>query len=269
VKPAPFEFVAPTSLDETISILRIARQGGRRALLLAGGQSLLPQLKERDERAEIIVWTGKIKELSHFERAHDGWHIGASATAARLEEIGRGTPLASIGTSVGPPAVRSCATIGGGIVSASSTSDWLVRLAACSARCLLVGPQGRAMHRAIGEITVLPTDGIITEIVIPPQIDDAELYVDRVGSSRNAVPDINIALLFRRKLRRGKVAFGTSGGSFATFDLDGAQLDHIARQSASPTIVAALRLPSGDDAGLVAALLGDLVRATRDREVLP
>jgi aerobic carbon-monoxide dehydrogenase medium subunit len=269
VKPAPFEFVAPTSLDAAISILRIARQAGGRARLLAGGQSLMPQLKQRDERAEIIVWTRKIEELSHLERAHDGWHIGASTTAARLEEAGRGTPLAGIGTSVGPPAVRSCATIGGGIVSALTTSDWLVRLAACSARCLLVGPEGRAVRRAVGEAGVFPTDGIITEIIVPPQIDDAELYVDRVGSSRNAVPDANIALMFRRKLRCAKVAFGTRGGSFATFDLDGGQLDQIAGQSASPTDIAAIRLLSSDDAGLVAPLLGDLVRATRDREALP
>ena len=50
--PAAFDYRAPTSLDEALSILA---QHGDAAKVLAGGQSLIPLLKLRFSRPEMLV----------------------------------------------------------------------------------------------------------------------------------------------------------------------------------------------------------------------
>ena len=50
--PAAFDYRAPTSLDETLSVLK---QHGEAAKVMAGGQSLIPLLKLRFSRPELVV----------------------------------------------------------------------------------------------------------------------------------------------------------------------------------------------------------------------
>src|SRR4051794_19735339 len=62
VKPAPFEYVAPDTLDEALFLL------DEESRPLAGGQSLVPLLNFRLARPERLVDLNRIEELSYLRR---------------------------------------------------------------------------------------------------------------------------------------------------------------------------------------------------------
>jgi len=63
VKPAAFEYVAPTSLDEAVAALA---EHGEDAKVLAGGQSLIPLLSLRLARPTTLVDLNDVDELRHL-----------------------------------------------------------------------------------------------------------------------------------------------------------------------------------------------------------
>src|ERR1700688_4332253 len=73
MKPAPFDYVAPTTIDEACSVLAAAGGG---ATVLAGGQTLVPLLNLRMSQPFIIVDLNKIAELKGIARANGCTRIG-------------------------------------------------------------------------------------------------------------------------------------------------------------------------------------------------
>ena len=65
MKPAPFSYHAPTTVDEAVALLA---ELGDEAKVLAGGQSLVPMLNLRLARFEHLVDIGRIGELRGIER---------------------------------------------------------------------------------------------------------------------------------------------------------------------------------------------------------
>ena len=61
VKPPPFEYVAPRSLDEALALLA---EHGDEAKVLAGGQSLVPLLNFRLARPALLVDLNRVAELA-------------------------------------------------------------------------------------------------------------------------------------------------------------------------------------------------------------
>ena len=68
MKPPPFDYVAPTSIDEAVAALA---HGGAEAKLLAGGQSLVPLLNFRLARPALLVDLNRVAELAYVT-ARDG-----------------------------------------------------------------------------------------------------------------------------------------------------------------------------------------------------
>ena len=73
MKPAPFDYVAPATIDEACQVL--AEAGGG-ATILAGGQTLVPLLNLRMSQPFIIVDINRIAELKGITRADGGTRIG-------------------------------------------------------------------------------------------------------------------------------------------------------------------------------------------------
>src|SRR5258707_2287280 len=71
MKPAAFCYVRPRDLDELLATLA---EGD---VLLAGGQSLVPQLNARERRALRLVDLGAVTELSRCEIGPDRVVLGA------------------------------------------------------------------------------------------------------------------------------------------------------------------------------------------------
>jgi len=75
VKFPPFEYVAPATLAEAVSLL--ASSGG--AKVLAGGQSLLPTMAFRLATPSLLVYIRRMKDLQKISIDADGVRLGARA----------------------------------------------------------------------------------------------------------------------------------------------------------------------------------------------
>ena len=117
-----FELVRPTSLEQAGAALSGSETGWEKAdaLLIAGGQDLVTELKEHLVEPERLVSLKSIPGLDLIEVAADGAaRVGALATLAEIErhaEIARLHPmLVEAARSVASPAIRTLATLGGNL----------------------------------------------------------------------------------------------------------------------------------------------------------
>jgi CO/xanthine dehydrogenase FAD-binding subunit len=136
VKPAPFDYAAPRSVDEALGLL------GEDAKVLAGGQSLVPIMNFRLARPGTLVDINRIDELAYLRKRDGVLHIGAltrHATLERSELAGHGWPLLGQALRhVGHVAIRTRGTIGGSCAHADPTSEFPVALTALDDDELLV-----------------------------------------------------------------------------------------------------------------------------------
>ena len=72
--PASFEYFAPTTVDEAISILE---RYGDESKVLAGGMSLIPVMKLRFAAPRALVDINRIGGLDGLAEEEGGLHIGA------------------------------------------------------------------------------------------------------------------------------------------------------------------------------------------------
>lgn len=80
--PAPFDYVAPSTVDEAVQALAAA---GEDAKVLAGGQSLLPVLRMRLAAPTTLVDLGKIAELRGVREDGDALVVGAMTTHYEIQ----------------------------------------------------------------------------------------------------------------------------------------------------------------------------------------
>jgi carbon-monoxide dehydrogenase medium subunit len=73
MKPAPFDYVAPTSVEEACQLLSDAGGG---ATIIAGGQTLMPLLNLRMSQPFILLDIGKIAALKGVTRTDTGTRVG-------------------------------------------------------------------------------------------------------------------------------------------------------------------------------------------------
>ena len=105
-------YLAPTSVVDLIAALA----GADDAMLIAGGQSLLPSLAERGIRAGLLVDIGRIDALKRIAVDAAGVTIGAGVAMADLMRghvAQRYPALAAAAAAVGNHVVRGRSTIGG------------------------------------------------------------------------------------------------------------------------------------------------------------
>ena len=125
MKPAPFEYHAPTTVTDATNLLA---EAGDSAKVLAGGQSLVPMLALRLAVFEHLVDIGRIDELQGIERRDDALWIGAGTTQARVEasdEVASAVPLLTKATPfVGHFQIRNRGTLGGSIAHADPAAEY-------------------------------------------------------------------------------------------------------------------------------------------------
>lgn len=168
--PAPFEYVAATSVEEAV---RLLKAGDGDAKILAGGHSLLPLMKLRLAQPRLLVDIGRIPEL-HFIRAEgQGLTIGALTTYRDIERdatVRRVAPvLAEAAMQVGDPQVRARGTLVGSLAHADPAGDLPAVVLALGATLTAVGANG---ERAIDVdeffvdmlTTTLADDEVITRV---------------------------------------------------------------------------------------------------------
>jgi carbon-monoxide dehydrogenase medium subunit len=119
-----FDYRRPTTLGEAHSMLK-STPG---ALLLAGGQTLIPAMKLRLNRPDCIIDLGGVSGLDSIARKDNKLMIGAMATHAAIaasREVAAVIPgLVQLADGIGDPQVRNRGTIGGSLANNDPAADW-------------------------------------------------------------------------------------------------------------------------------------------------
>ena len=139
-----FEYYAPTSLDEALSLLKGRSDGVK---LLAGGTDLLVQMKEAGRHPSAVVSLHALPELKTIEADGDGLRIGAgvdmAAIAAHPTVRQRYPALADGAGVVGSIQTRNMATIGGNVCNAAPSADTTPPLIVLEAVAEIAGPDAK------------------------------------------------------------------------------------------------------------------------------
>jgi carbon-monoxide dehydrogenase medium subunit len=145
VKPAPFAYHRPETVDEALALLGDDPD----AKPLAGGQSLVPMLNFRLARPSALVDLGAIEELTGIRVEEDGVAVGAMTRQWDLEHSADAHPLLRDALGfVGHTATRCRGTVGGSLVHADPTAELPVCALALGAELVVAGPGGRRTVRA-------------------------------------------------------------------------------------------------------------------------
>ncbi|MBX3495847.1 MAG: xanthine dehydrogenase family protein subunit M [Parvibaculum sp.] len=119
-----FNYSRPKSLAEAEALLAKADD----PKLLAGGQTLIPTLKQRLAMPSDLIDIGGLKELDFIRAEGNAVMIGAAtkhATVAQSPDVKKHNPaLAALAEGIGDPAVRHMGTIGGSIANNDPASDY-------------------------------------------------------------------------------------------------------------------------------------------------
>ena len=147
--PSRFRYEAARSIDQAVQLLR---DGGDEAKVLAGGQSLIPMMKLRFARPELLVDINTIPGLDYHHADPDGTiHVGALCRHADLERsellASRQPTMAAAAPVIADPIVRNRGTLVGSLCHADPQGDWASVVLALGGSVVAHGPAGRARSR--------------------------------------------------------------------------------------------------------------------------
>jgi aerobic carbon-monoxide dehydrogenase medium subunit len=171
--PAPVEYERATSVDDA---LRLLERYGDEARLIAGGHSLIPMMKLRLARPEVLIDINDLTDLAYIRREGDELRIGAMARHRDLLD----SPVAwesfpifrDAEKVIADPIVRNRGTVGGSICQADPSEDLSAAFAATRAELVIRSSSGERtvaaedFHVGPYETAVGPAE-ILTEIRVP------------------------------------------------------------------------------------------------------
>jgi aerobic carbon-monoxide dehydrogenase medium subunit len=143
VKPASFDYRAASSAGEATSALA---EAGSDAAVLAGGQSLMIDLRYRRQRPGLIVDINRASELGRLSVVDGQVEIGALVRHRQLENASLGDPLERllrlVARYVAHPPIRARGTFAGSIAWAHPAAEWCALAAALDAEMVLASVPG-------------------------------------------------------------------------------------------------------------------------------
>jgi aerobic carbon-monoxide dehydrogenase medium subunit len=171
--PPSFEYFAPDTIDEAVSILGRFDDEGK---VLAGGQSLIPLMKLRFAAPRALVDINRIGGLDTLEEEGGQLRIGALVrhkTCERSQLLrGRYGLLGDAARQISDPLVRNLGTVAGSLAHADPQGDWSSVMLATRAEVVVRGPDGErtiAMDDFLEGpfTTTLGPNEIVTEVRVP------------------------------------------------------------------------------------------------------
>jgi carbon-monoxide dehydrogenase medium subunit len=174
VKPAPFVYHRPSTLDEVFDLLD---RYGSEACILAGGQSLVPALNMRLATPAALIDINRLPGLDGIRPMPEGLVIGALARQEAVERsplVARHAPLITQAMPhIGHLAIRSRGTFGGSLAHADPAAELPACVVALGA-LIRVARRGQAREIRAADFfrglytTALEPGEILIEVVIPP-----------------------------------------------------------------------------------------------------
>ena len=191
MKPAPFRYHAPKTIEEAVATLaQVAGEDGR---VLAGGQSLVPIMAFRLARPAHLVDINGVDALGRLVVDGDRLAIGACVRHAAFHQpvvdgpLGR--LLARVVRHIAHHPIRTRGTFCGSIAHADPASEWCLVAAALDAEMVARSSRGtrtiaaRDFFRGI-MTTALAEDELLTEVRLP--IPPADTHCGFYEFSRRA-----------------------------------------------------------------------------------
>ncbi|MUL80673.1 MULTISPECIES: xanthine dehydrogenase family protein subunit M [unclassified Mycolicibacterium] len=167
MKPRPFVYDAPTSLDEALAILASDPDDSK---VLAGGQSLIPMMNFRLASPARLVDINRVPGLSGIETVGDEVVIATRTRHIEVQNNGLGGPLGSLlrkaAGYVGHLPIRTRGTFGGSIAHCDAASEWCLVASLLDAKMT-------AASQSRGERTIAAADffqSIFTTALEPDEI---------------------------------------------------------------------------------------------------
>ena len=180
--PAPFEYERAGSVDDALALLE---RHGPEARLVAGGHSLLPMMKLRLARPEVLIDINDLTDLSYIRLEGSEIAIGAMARHADL----LASPLlgehyaifADAERVIADPIVRNRGTIGGSLCQGDPSEDLAAVGSALRADLVVRSAGGtrtvpaRDFHTGPYETAVADAE-ILTEVRVPLRPGSGSAY---------------------------------------------------------------------------------------------
>ncbi|RWI57123.1 MAG: xanthine dehydrogenase family protein subunit M [Mesorhizobium sp.] len=175
MKPSPFDYHCAKSVEDAIAALAAHGDG---AMLLAGGQSLVPMMNLGLVTPEVLIDITRLSDLAYVRLDEDVLRIGALAThntVMRAEDSARACPLlVSAYDNVAHHTIRNRGTLGGNVCHADPASEMPLVLTLLDATMVIHGVDGGRIVAA-GDFfvdafeTAIATGEMLTEIRVPAQ----------------------------------------------------------------------------------------------------
>jgi carbon-monoxide dehydrogenase medium subunit len=174
MKPAPFEYYAPKSIEQSLAHLS---EHGYDAKVLAGGQSLIPMMNFRLAEPSVLIDLNNIPELAFIlPNENGGLRIGTMTRHSQAEKeqlVAKRAPLLfEAMPQIATTQIRSRGTIGGSIAHADPSAELVAVSVALGARFKIKSLTGERWIPAkdffLGMFaTSLEPDEILAEIELP------------------------------------------------------------------------------------------------------
>lgn len=283
MKPAPFEFEAPTDLANVLDLLAIH---GEDARVLAGGQSLVPLMNLRMVQPALLISINRCDELDIIAREDGRLVIGARVRQATAEEndlVRQDCPLlAKALPYVGGQANRNRGTVCGSIAHADPLAELPAVALALDAEMHVASTSGTRRIAAadffLGELdTALEPGEFLQSVAFERQGTDERSVFLELGNRQHGFAVAGLAL--RLAMQDGRCTLARiavlGGGATAMrlpaaeAALDGAAIDDNAIAAAVAALQAAVDPPHDvhADADYRRQTLGVLLeRALRSEE---
>lgn len=264
MKPRPFDYVRPDTVDEALALLA---EYGDDARILAGGQSLLAMLNLRLIEPVVLIDIARIAALDRIEDHGDFIEVGAAVTQNMLlawPELSQKLPLVAAALPfVGHFQTRNKGTVCGSIAHADPSSELPLVLAVLGGSVVLSSQRGeRVVAAEVFQQDMLTTaraaDEVITAVRFP--------VLEGKGAAFNEVArrhgDFAILAVAAVADQRGAVQLGVGGMAGRPM------LRAVAADNAAAAIGAwAAELEGFDDLHASPALRRDLLRNLGPRVV--
>ena len=173
MKPAPFEYFDPRTVEEAVSLLQ---ERGEDAKVLAGGQSLMPLLSMRMARPGALIDLGRVAGLEYIRETDGALAIGAMTSKRAVERsalVKSRQPLLHAATLwIAHPQIRNRSTVGGSMAHGDPAAEYPAVALVLGAELRAVGPEGERSIEA-GDFfvsyltTALGPAEVLTEVRFP------------------------------------------------------------------------------------------------------
>lgn len=176
MKPAPFDYYAPETVEEAVALLEKLEDDDVEAKILAGGQSLMPMLSLRMARPEALVDLNKITSLKYIREEGDVIAIGAMTSKSAAEDsllLKEKQPLFQRASElIAHRQIRNRGTVGGSFAHADPAAEYGAAAMALGIEMKIVGTDGeRIVPPEEFYVTFLTTDigstELLTEVRVP------------------------------------------------------------------------------------------------------